>query len=341
MLRSFVFPDIPPDLSDLLFRDDKQVVVVGVLGKSSHADCNKLAGFKILDFYPSLASSTPRDGRITFYFKETENVLYVHFESTFDEYVLKDLEKIGNMQSAPLNFHEFHSRARTKFARILLFATQICHIIVLVETGKMFDASYLSMFKALKTIRERYILKFLPKLLKNSNAGTFMGKDGRLCSPRIIFMFERCLLECRDADALQKLEFDIEDRIYKMLRTEFIITNNSSISLFSIPRNQRYVYVNDDPEIRSDPLIDSIDNLMTFIDKASSKEKVSDDWEDIRPIKGFAKPLRLYREPRESDKPEKPKQRSIVDLLNVHINEALRTGFDDSVSKFKGKSHFV
>lgn len=79
--------------------------------------------------------------------------------------------------------------------QILLFATQICHIIVLVETGKVFDASYLSMFKALKTIRERYVLKFLPKLLKNSNAGAFMGKDGRLCSPRIIFMFERCLLE--------------------------------------------------------------------------------------------------------------------------------------------------
>lgn len=59
----------------------------------------------------------------------------------------------------------------------------------------------------------------------------------------------------------------------------------SSISLFSIPRNQRYVYVNDDPDIRSDPLIDSIENLMTFIDKATNKEKPSDDWDDIRPVK--------------------------------------------------------
>ncbi len=131
---------------------------------------------------------------------------------------------------------------------MLLFATQICHIIVLVETGKVFDASYLSMFKALKTIRERYILKFLPKLLKNTNAGQYIGKDARLCSPRIIFLFERCLQEYSsklhnilraeqifdfytyppldEADGLQKLEFDIEDRIYKMLRTEFIITNN-------------------------------------------------------------------------------------------------------------------
>lgn len=45
------------------------------------------------------------------------------------------------------------------------------------------------------------------------------------------------------------------------------------------------MYVNDDPDIRSDPLIDSIENLMTFIDKATNKEKQSDDWDDIRPMK--------------------------------------------------------
>lgn len=249
--------------SDLLFQDDKQMVVVGVLGKSSQPDCNKMAGFKILNFCPSLISSAPRDGKITFYFKETENLLYVHFESTYDAHILKDLELMQN-DSEPMNFHALNSAARTKFAKvwvsyrnwrldrkifrfqILLFATQICHIIVLVETGKVFDASYLSMFKALKTIRERYVLKFLPKLLKNTTAGQFMGKDGRLCSPRIIFLFERCLMDyskltqfhgnrssgfylnffLEDGDGLQKLEFDIEDRIYKMLRNEFVITNN-------------------------------------------------------------------------------------------------------------------
>lgn len=40
---------------------------------------------------------------------------------------------------------------------------------------------------------EKYVLKFLPKLLKNSNIGSFMGKEGRLCSPRFIFFFEKCL----------------------------------------------------------------------------------------------------------------------------------------------------
>lgn len=55
-------------------------------------------------------------------------------------------------------------------------------------------------------------------------------------------------------------------------------------------------------------------------------------------VQGFAKPLRLYNN---SERQKKPKKRRFMDLLNVHVTEALRTGFDDSVSKFKGKSHFV
>lgn len=70
------------------------------------------------------------------------------------------------------------------------------------------------------------MLKFLPKMLKNSSNSMVIGKDGRLCSPRFIFYFEKCQHEYSDLGSLQKLEFEIEDSIYKMLRNEFIITNN-------------------------------------------------------------------------------------------------------------------
>lgn len=70
------------------------------------------------------------------------------------------------------------------------------------------------------------MLKFLAKFLKNSSIGSQIGKEGRLCSPRFIFYFEKCLYEYSDREALQKFEFEIEDGIYKMLRNEFIITNN-------------------------------------------------------------------------------------------------------------------
>lgn len=77
-----------------------------------------------------------------------------------------------------------------------------------------------------KHFREQHVLKFLPKFLKNSSAGSLIGKEGRLCSPRFIFYFERTLDQYSNLDALQKYEFEIEDCIYKMLRNEFVITNN-------------------------------------------------------------------------------------------------------------------
>lgn len=81
------------------------------------------------------------------------------------------------------------------------------------------------------------MLKFLPKFLKNSSVGSLIGKEGRLCSPRFIFYFEKALHEYSDLDALQKYEFDIEDSIYKMLRNEFIITNNRYVACLHLDRN--------------------------------------------------------------------------------------------------------
>ena len=35
------------------------------------------------------------------------------------------------------------------------------------------------------------------------------------------------------------------------------------------------------------------------------------------------------------------KERQFMTLLKNHVDEALKSGFDDSLTKFKGKSHFV
>lgn len=198
--------------------------------------------------------------------------------------------------------------------------------------------------------REKYVLKFLPKFLKNSSIGSLIGKESRLCSPRFIFYFEKSLYEYTKLDALQKLEFDIEDAIYKMLRNEFIITNNSCNSLFSIPRNKRFVCVNTDPEQRSNPLTDSVNRLASFI-KNGRQSSVSydssndsDSEEDIRPFRGFAKPLHRYlngEAANENNDSYSEKPNRLIALINEHIEEALDSGFDDSIAKFKGKSHFV
>lgn len=50
-------------------------------------------------------------------------------------------------------FLTFHQKVRNRFARMFLFATQVCHIIIFVELSVTFDASLLGVFKALKIIR--------------------------------------------------------------------------------------------------------------------------------------------------------------------------------------------
>lgn len=245
-------------------------------------------------------------------------------------------------RDTPLDHYvSFNSHLRTKFAQSLLFAIHICHIIVMVEPTNVFDSTYLSIFKCLKIIREKYVIKFLPKLLKNSNTGSFLGKEGRLCSPRFIFLFEQPFEWVPGDDELKQLEYDVEDDIYKMLRNEFIITNNSAMSLFSIPRNQKFVYINDDVKIRSNPLRDSLNLLNTYIENPLVRDEDKKDlYSELRPFKGFAVPWNL--DTKIDDTLIDPKkERSFLNLIKEHVNEAFEYGFDDSMSKYRGKSHFV
>lgn len=158
--------------SSKLLRDDKNLVIIGVIGKSIDAECNKMAGFEMIKLATE-PNATVHNGQIRFYFNESEGkTLYVHFETTFDQmvmeqFVFKRLAKMamdvkeeqsgaqekraGRRRSSAT--YSIHTQIRTKFAQMLLFAIQICHIIVLVEPNNVFDASYLSIFKALKVIR--------------------------------------------------------------------------------------------------------------------------------------------------------------------------------------------
>ncbi|XP_031624571.1 protein SMG8 [Contarinia nasturtii] len=356
-----VFPDIPSELSSRLFHDD-QLVVIGVIGKSNDAKCNKMIGFDMVKFAPE--NTSIQNGQISFYFNESEGKsLYIHFQTTFDMVVMEQLfmERLTKMTREQTtqeqttqekrssrrrnsSIHSLHTLVRTKFAQMLLFAIQICHIIVLVEPNNVFDTGYLSIFKALKVIREQYVLKFLPKFLKNSSAGAQIGKEGRLCSPRFLFYFEKTLNEYSNLEALQRFEFEIEDSIYKMLRNEFVITNNSLNSLFSIPRNKRFVCINTNRNLHANPITKSVNELALCINKekyaphSDGEDNDSDD--DIRPFKGFAKPLSNYKMGNSKNIWSEKKNR-LIELISEHVEEALKSGFDDSVAKYKGKGHFV
>lgn len=342
--QNWKFPGIPTGSVEDLFPNDEKLVVVGVIGKSAFSDCNKMVSLGVLDSDPSMLEHEPQEGTIHFYYNCKKSMLFLHFETTFDTACMQEMLENDLTRNTYGHFLLFNQRVRNRFARMLLFATQVCHLIVFVELSVTFDASLLSIFRALKIIRDKYVLKFLPKLVKNSSTGTFLGKSARLCTPRILFIFENYPDGYeKTTECISKLEFEVEDSIYKMLRNEFIITNNSAMSLFSIPSNKRFVYYNTDSLMRRDPLIKSISLLQTFLQKSNFKEDDEDDLENLRPFKGFGKPLiQCNVEHKHSSANEiLRKKRNFMDLLMDHVDEALEMGFDDSSTKFKGKNHFV
>lgn len=266
-------------------------------------------------------------GRIKFYFKPDNDILFVHFETTFDVYIAYKIISEASFEF----FLSFNSILKTKFARMLLFATHVCHFILFVEPSNAFDNSYISIFKSLRVIREKYVLKFLPKLLKNSNVASFLGKEGRLCSPRFIFFFEDVREGLESDSEVFKYEIEYEDIIYKMLRNDFVITNSTFNSLFSIPRNKRFLYFNTNDKLRVDPIEESTKLLMQYIED-------DDGLDEIRPYRGFAK---NYHDDKDMKEYEEKPSRNFLDLIQEHVDEAIQFGFDDSLGRFKGKSHFV
>lgn len=50
--------------SDLLFSEDEKMIIIGVIGKSSSPDCNKMAGFQLLGSYASLLGEDAKDVNI-------------------------------------------------------------------------------------------------------------------------------------------------------------------------------------------------------------------------------------------------------------------------------------
>ncbi|CRL00836.1 CLUMA_CG014086, isoform A [Clunio marinus] len=333
-VKSCNYPELSPEFKTLFSNENEQLIIVGVIGKSNLQNANKMSCFNLFSCNAAFVSQSTIDrqeGRIKFFYEKNSKYIFVHFETAFDMFITNDLIKASDFEY----FLPFYSKLRTKFAQMVLLATQICHIVVFVEPSSYFDSSYLPIFKGLKIIREKYVLKFLPKLLKNTSYGSYLGKEGRLCSPRFIFFFETAE-KTADDKTLNALEIDMEDSIYQLLRTNFIITNNAQMSLFSIPKNKKFLFINTNDQLNSDPVIGSLNTLLAYIDGKNEAF-------EIKPHQNYG----IRREKRDMqlsnilDETKDDKKRSFLDLLNDHVDEALHYGFDDSHIKYRGRNHFV
>ncbi|XP_014673337.1 PREDICTED: protein smg8-like isoform X2 [Priapulus caudatus] len=217
-----------------------------------------------------------------------------------------------------------------KYARALLFLFHISHVLLFVRPTCTFNMSIVRLFRTLDTIRQ----KVLPSLSDVLQATPGVCKDwvnaGRLCSPRVLFLFENCneriIADARKELSVRskyrstkmamykKLQHSLEDQIYRILRKSRVITNISANSLFAVPVNQEYVCVDVGGAKMA---LDQETNLLRYLDGRCSPSGT--------PILN----------PANSEPPQ-----SLKSFLMPHISLALSHGFDDNVTRHPTPVHF-
>ncbi|KAG7157524.1 SMG8-like, partial [Homarus americanus] len=154
---------------------------------------------------------------------------------------------------------------------------------------------------------------------------------GRLCSPRVLFIFSSRLLPVQiksqdnssiqrtgqrtnRASPLRNLELALEDQIYRLLRKSRVITNISANSLFALPNNQAYVYIMEESqeEVPPSSLINNTLRKLCSVQGSYVQYLVICNTEE----------------------------HSFNVFLQQHIDQALGKGFDDNVGRHSGPVFF-
>lgn len=299
-------------------------MVVSVIGKSTLPCCNKMDPFDILDTPASLRNtSNPSkcfNGRIIFYVDESENVIYVHFETTFDHHLMQQVFE----NAAPEDdYFRMNARIQSQFAQVFLFASSVCHVMVLTDTGSTFDSSYLSLFRSLSSSREKCFLKYANKSAVGKQLFNQMGKELRLCAPKMIFLFERSDTIDNDDSRVEDLEMDMEDDLYSIFKGENLLSKNTC--LFVLPKKLPFIHLTRKGEVELNPVKESIQHLISALHGAKNEEFAE-------PYIGFGKPLRYYSKEFIDTEMEamngcnKQKKHSLRRVIRKHVKEIFSTG---------------
>ncbi|KAK4311693.1 hypothetical protein Pmani_016826 [Petrolisthes manimaculis] len=264
----------------------QRVVVVSVVGKSTldaggckAASLEAMVGRKIFnrDMIQTLDLDPNTMVGVEGYFDHRARVIYLHLTAAHDTSAI--ISALTNMHSQlqEKGFLMAWSSLKLGYARSLLLLFSVSHLLLLCHPSHTFDITYIHLFRTLDAIRckaQSYlceVLRGVPGINKD------WASFGRLCSPRVLFIFSARLLPklaranhqhtssthptqasphrsgtgerwwggggSGGGGGLRNLELALEDQIYRLLRKSRVITNISANSLFALPNNQAYVYL--------------------------------------------------------------------------------------------------
>ncbi|XP_071805949.1 nonsense-mediated mRNA decay factor SMG8-like [Asterias amurensis] len=256
---------------------DDNICVVGVFGKS-----HRSKGLMLNDVINTNKFQHIKDQRgisqkdtdvencnIECHYDAEHKVLYLHLVSFYDTPILSRLCRQMQHNLSDADCHAYWKDHSTSHARALLFMFSVCHIMMVVHPKNTFDISYLQLFRALESLREK-LIPTVTNLLKETQVSKELKNNGRLCTPRLLFICQQTDMAEDELNSNTSVSFlkskykrwsprkllqhSLEDQIYRLLRKSRILTNNLSHCLFTVPGNQAFVYFLDQQSQATDPL---------------------------------------------------------------------------------------
>ncbi|PNF37753.1 Protein SMG8 [Cryptotermes secundus] len=345
--KKFKLPHIPSgkDVAGLL---EQKVIVVSVFGKSPYSAGGCKAG--LIDGFPghrvfhtSLIDDPDVDQDllcdIEGYHDPKQRVIYLHLRGVFDVHTLVKSYDLFSKELEEKGYLSVWADMKYRYARALMFLFSVSHILIISHPTHIFDISYVHLFRALDVMRQKVLGGFSEILRTIPGLSEEWITNCRPCSPRVLFLFESCpaiYLEGRANVArtgsgfggkypsIKKLEHALEDQIYHILRKSRVITNISSNSLFAIPANQEFVFVQTKVNPLSDRNAHMVNSLVDFC-----KDPNNDCSRNKEEIVNTFSTLHL-----------EPNDHSFRSFLQQHIDQAFTKGFDDNVGRHTAHGYF-
>ncbi|XP_013398523.1 protein SMG8 [Lingula anatina] len=276
---------------------------------------------------------------------ESQQVLFLHLLSGYDTYILADMCEKASDTLNTKGYNTFWQQEDHQHARALLFLFSVSHIIMLVNAGQSFDVSYVRLFRTLDSIRQK-LLPSVTDILKAFPVSKDWMMSGRLCSPRVLFVFDKCTIaEERGEDrsrgqeiaSIKKLQHAIEDQIYRVLRKSRVITNISNNSLFAVPANQEFVFVQTPHGVMEDPASFYMnllkDNCTVTRDSESPRTRSYQMLRRCNMNNNSSAANNSSSTSAVSHRSSSSGSHSFKEFLTQHIELALTKGFNDNVGR--------
>ncbi|KAK6633972.1 hypothetical protein RUM44_004579 [Polyplax serrata] len=305
------------DFSEWPVEEGKKLVVISFFGKSlQDTEAVKNSNFKSFR-EKNKETNTPAkymyfQVKIDGCYDINQNIIYLHLSGVLDVHCLTSVLDRVSPALADKGYLTTWANLKHEYARALLFLFSISHIMVVCHPVPVFDLNYLHLFRALDTVRAKTFAK-LSNFLSNINGlPKEWLENGRPCSPRMLFRFDSCSKAVKD---VKKLEHALEDQIYHILKKCSLIYNISSNSLFAIPVNQEFVFVEtnqEHPPRQTNKMMNNIiQNCLSTQPKINILEylTVENEMKQAQNLHSFDK------------------------FLAAHVNLAFTKGFNDNVGR--------